>query len=333
MGTIMLTFKKVLVPTDFSVGSERAYSIAQNIADIFGGTIDFIHVVPTLTYLNESIKRLGLPMDMDKDIYPKIIDESELKLEKAMNQYLKDENRGKHVVKIERRPSHAIAEYADKHGYDMIVIGSKGKDETKMIRGGTTERVIRRSKVPVFSVDDRFDKNKVKNVLMTTDSSNMSLVAFPLAVAIADAFKAKLTLMHVVELYGSISEDLPKSQNKGELVSIYEGIIERINSHLADKGFENIHVQRTGVTYEDEVIITDGENSRSIQLSTKIEKGVSAHYEIEAYASDESDIVVMATHGHSGFAHLILGSTAEKVAQYVKKPVITIRPDDDEFGD
>ena len=270
---------------------------------------------------------------MDKDIYPKIIDESELKLEKAMNQYLKDENRGKHVVKIERRPSHAIAEYADKHGYDMIVIGSKGKDETKMIRGGTTERVIRRSKVPVFSVDDRFDKNKVKNVLMTTDSSNMSLVAFPLAVAIADAFKAKLTLMHVVELYGSISEDLPKSQNKGELVSIYEGIIERINSHLADKGFENIHVQRTGVTYEDEVIITDGENSRSIQLSTKIEKGVSAHYEIEAYASDESDIVVMATHGHSGFAHLILGSTAEKVAQYVKKPVITIRPDDDEFGD
>ncbi|MDX1641654.1 MAG: universal stress protein, partial [Balneolaceae bacterium] len=85
--------------------------------------------------------------------------------------------------------------------------------------------------------------------------------------------------------------------------------------------------------YEDEIIITDGENSRSIQLSTKIEKGVSAHYEIEAYASEEADVVIMATHGHSGFAHLILGSTAEKVAQYVKKPVITIRPDEDEFED
>ncbi|NBC05211.1 MAG: universal stress protein, partial [Bacteroidetes bacterium] len=46
-----------------------------------------------------------------------------------------------------------------------------------------------------------------------------------------------------------------------------------------------------------------------------------------------ADIVMMATHGHSGFAHLILGSTAEKVAQYVKKPVITIRPDEDEFED
>lgn len=329
----MLTFKKILVPTDFSAGSERAYSIAQNLADTFGGTIDFIHVVPTFTYLNESIKRLGLPLDMDNEIYPKIIDESEIKLKKAMNQYLKEKNKGKHVVKIDRRPSHAISDYADKHDYDLIVIGSKGKDETKMIRGGTTERVIRRSKVPVFSVDDRFDKNNVENVLMTTDSSGMSLVAFPLAVAVADAFGAKLTLMHVVELYGSLSEDLPKSPNKGELVSIYEGIISRINRYLTEKEFENIHVQRTGVTYEDEVIITDGEDSRSIQLSTKIEKGVSAHYEIESYASEEADIVVMATHGHSGFAHLILGSTAEKVAQYVKKPVITIRPDKDEFED
>lgn len=329
----MLTFKKILVPTDFSTGSERAYSVAQNIADTFGGVIDFIHVVPTLKYLNESIKRIGLPLDMDKDIYPQIIDESELKLEKAMDQYLKDKNKGKHITKINRRPSYAISEYAHKHDYDLIVIGSKGKDETKMIRGGTTERVIRRSKVPVFSVDDRFDKNKVKNVLVTTDSSNMSLVAFPLAVAIADAFKAKITLMHVVELYGSISENLPKNINKGELVSIYEGIIERVNQFLSDKGLENVHVQRTGVTYEDEVIITDGENSRSIQLSTIVEKGISAHYEIEAYASEKADIVMMATHGHSGFAHLILGSTAEKVAQYVKKPVLTIRPDEDEFED
>ncbi|MDZ7718141.1 MAG: universal stress protein [Balneolaceae bacterium] len=329
----MLTFKKILVPTDFSAGSERAYSVAQNLADTFGGTIDFLHVVPTLTYLNESIKRLGLPLDMNKDIYPKIIDESELKVEKAMNQYLKEKNKGKQIVKINRRPSYSISTYADKHNYDLIVIGSKGKDETSMIRGGTTERVIRRSKVPVFSVDDRFDKNKVKNILMPTDSSSMSLVAFPLAVAISDAYGATLSLMHVVELYGSISEDLPKSPNKGELVSIYEGIIERINRYLSEKGFENIHVQRTGVTYEDEVIITDGEDSRSIPLLTKIGKGISAHYEIEAYASEEADIVVMATHGHSGFAHLILGSTAEKVAQYVKKPVITIRPDEEEFED
>ncbi|MEX2463853.1 MAG: universal stress protein, partial [Balneolaceae bacterium] len=321
----MIELKKILVPTDFSKGSEVAYAVAQNIADTFGGVIDFMHVIPTLKYFNESVKRLGVPLDINKDVYPKIIDESELKLQKAMDQYLKEKNKGKHIIKVERRPSEKIVNYATKHDYDMIIMGSKGKDDSRFIRGGTTERVIRKSKVPVFSVDDRFDKNKVKNVVMSTDSSELSLAAFPLAVSIADAYNADLTLFHVIELYGSVSEDIPRNPKTGESISIYEAIIDRANNYLTKRKYDQIHIQRTGVTYEDEVIISDGAKSRSVNLFTKIEKGISAHYEIESYASEYADLVVMATHGHSGFAHLILGSTAEKVAQYVKKPVITIR--------
>lgn len=328
----MIELKKILVPTDFSKGSEVAYSVAQNIADTFGGVIDFIHIIPTIKYFNESIKRLGVPLDINKDVYPKIIDESEIRLKKAMNQYLKEKNKGKHIIKVERRPSEKIVNYADKYGYDLVIMGSKGKDESRFVRGGTTERVIRKSKVPVFSVDHRFDKNKVKNVMMSTDSSELSLSAFPLAVSIADSYKADLTLFHVIELYGTVSEDIPRSPEKGEGVSIYEGIINRTNEYLSKRKFDNIHIQRTGVTFEDEVVITDGDKSRTVNLFTKIEKGISAHYEIESYASENADLVVMATHGHSGFAHLILGSTAEKVAQYVKKPVITIRPDEKDFN-
>lgn len=327
----MIQIKKILVPTDFSKGSEVAYPVAQNIADTFGSTIDFIHVIPTLKYLNESIKRLGVPLDMNKDIYPRILEECELKLKKLMGQYLKEINMGKHIIKIERRPSEAIVDYATKNGYDMIVLGSHGKDETKLIRGGTTERVIRRSKVPVFSIDSRFDRNNIKNVLLTTDTSELSLAAFPLAVTLADSYGADLTLFHVVELYGSVSEEIPRQPAKGQQISIYEGIISRINHFLDARKYDTIHVQRTGIMFEDEVIITEGEKSKKIPLYTKVEKGISAHYEIESYASDNADIVVMATHGHSGFAHLIMGSTAEKVAQYLRKPVVTFRPDESDF--
>lgn len=327
----MLELKKILVPTDFSAGAETAYSVAQSLADTFGGTIDFIHIIPTLKYFNESLKKLGVPLDMNKDIYPKIIDESDARMAKAMDSYLKDQNKGKHFTKIERRPAEGIVEFATKNGYDMIVIGSKGMDKTKMIRGGTTERVIRKSRVPVFSVDERFDKSKTNNILLPTDSSELSLTAFPLAVTIADSYNANLTLFHVMELYGSTSEDVPRNPAKGESVSVYEAIIGRVNTYLDKRKIDTMHVQRTGVTFEDEVVITDGENSRTVALNTVIEKGISAHYEIEAYASENADIVVMATHGHSGFAHLILGSTAEKIAQYVKKPVITIRPDEEDF--
>ncbi len=56
----MISFNKILVPTDLSKGSKNAYIIAQKMADKFGGTIDLIHVIPTLKYVNESIKRLGV---------------------------------------------------------------------------------------------------------------------------------------------------------------------------------------------------------------------------------------------------------------------------------
>jgi len=255
----MIKLTKILVPTDFSKGSERAYSVAQNIADTFGGTIDFIHIIPTLKYFHESMKKLGVPLDMNKDIYPKVIEEAEANTEKAMKQFLKDKNRGKSIVKIERKPSEAIAQFAEKNGFDLIVMGAKGEDETKMLRGSVTERVIRKSRVPVFSIGDRFDINSVKNVVMPTDSSELSLAAFPLAAALADSFNAHLTLFHVIELYGSVSEDIPRQAGKGEMISIYEAIIDRINSFLDKRKIDNMHIQRTGVTYEDEIIITDGD--------------------------------------------------------------------------
>lgn len=321
----MIRFNKILVPTDFSENAEAAYTSAQKIADVFGGKVDFLHVIPTVKYLNESLKKIGVPLDMAEDVYPKIFEESEQKLEDAMNQYLKDENRGSHKVIIERKPSETISKYASSHDYDLIVMGAKGIHETSMMRGSTTEKVIRKSKVPVFSIEGDLDENSIRNIVMPTDGSALSFTAFPMAVALADTFSADLTLFHVVELYGKSSAVVTPSD--GELNSIYKNLIGRLNEFLDSQGIELIHIQSSGVVFEDSVTITDGDNSRSVQLHTKVVRGISAHHEIENYASDEADLLIMATHGHSGFAHLILGSTAEKVAQYISKPVITVRPD------
>lgn len=321
----MIRFNKILVPTDFSKNAEAAYTSAQKIANVFGGEIDFLHVVPTIKYLNESLKNMGVPLDMAGDVYPKIFKDSEQKLEEAMNQFLKDENKGSHKVIIDRKPSETISKYASSHDYDIIVMGAKGKHESSMMRGSTTEKVIRKSKVPVFSIDGDLDEKSIKNIVMPTDGSGLSFTAFPMAVALADTFNADLTLFHVVELYGNSSAIVTPSA--GELGSVYKSLIGRLNEFLNSQGIELIHIQSSGVVFEDSVAITDGDNSRSVALHTKIVRGVSAHYEIENYASEEADLLIMATHGHSGFAHLILGSTAEKVAQYISKPVITVRPD------
>lgn len=329
----MKKINKILVPTDFSRGAEKAYPVAQKIASSFGGTVDFIHVIPTVKYLNESMKKLGVPLNMEKDIYPKIITESEHLLEKAMESFISDDNRGEYSVKIDRKPSTTIANHAQENNYDLILMGVKGKDESRMFRGGTTERVIRHSHIPVFSVDERFDEHNIENILVPTDSSALSFAAFPLAVLLADTFQSNLTLFHVLELYGSISEDIPRDPDKGEKISIYEGLIKRLNDYLKETGTKDIYIQRTDKTFEDEVVIKKGDSTRTIPLYTKIEYGVSAHFEVENYAEEHVDLVVIATHGYSGFAHLLMGSTAEKVTQYLKKPVITVRPEKELFKD
>ena len=40
-----------------------------------------------------------------------------------------------------------------------------------------------------------------------------------------------------------------------------------------------------------------------------------------------ADLIVMGTHGRSGFMHLLLGSVAERVVRTAKCPVLTVRPD------
>jgi nucleotide-binding universal stress UspA family protein len=57
-----------------------------------------------------------------------------------------------------------------------------------------------------------------------------------------------------------------------------------------------------------------------------VKKGFSAHTEICDYANENADLVVMSTHGRTGIARILLGSTTGIVAQHLKKPLLTVRP-------
>jgi nucleotide-binding universal stress UspA family protein len=54
--------------------------------------------------------------------------------------------------------------------------------------------------------------------------------------------------------------------------------------------------------------------------------------EIIAYAREHAiDLIVMATHGRGAIAHVLLGSTTEKVVRKSSCPVLTIRTSDHPF--
>jgi nucleotide-binding universal stress UspA family protein len=324
----MKEVNKILVPTDFSDNAELAYTHAQEIAHRFGAKIDLIHVIPTLKYFNESMDQLEAPLDVvNKELYPTAQKEVKHRLQTAMDDYLADESKGEAIVRIDRKPSETIAELAKDDGYDLIVMPSKGRHQSNLLRGSTTEKVIRHSQVPVFTVDDRISSEGLKNILVPTDGSPISFTALPLALSLADIYDADIILYHVKELYGSPLDYESRDPKKDEETNIYEALIANLRDYLKDEGMENIEVSRDDVSFEDQFIVTDGASSHRIDFFTVIEKGVSAHIGIEEYAPSHADVVVMATHGHSGLAHFFLGSTTEKVAQSLDMPVLTVKPD------
>ncbi|HLR33185.1 MAG TPA: universal stress protein [Fodinibius sp.] len=322
----MQPIKKILVPTDFSDRAEPAYKHSEEIACRFGARVDFIHIIPTLKYFQESMARLGAPLDMEGEIYPKAQQKALRQLDELMDIHLEEEHKGEAICKIGRKPSARILAWARENTYDLIVMASRGKHNTHLLRGSTAEQMIRYSPIPVFNVDTYSPSDRQKRLVLPTDGSMISLSALPMALTLADIYEAEIAFYHVKELYGSpLDDDQEQDPGKSEEAHIHEVLIRRMEEYLSTEKL-NIRIIPGEADFENQLEISDGASTRTVRSRTVIEKRVTAHVGIENYARDHADFVVMATHGHSGWAHLFLGSTTEKVAQYLDLPVVTVKP-------
>ena len=61
------------------------------------------------------------------------------------------------------------------------------------------------------------------------------------------------------------------------------------------------------------------------QLRTVIKTGVPAQVIVDSAKSEHADMIIMATHGRTGLAHMFMGSVAEKVVRTAACPVLTVR--------
>jgi len=51
----------------------------------------------------------------------------------------------------------------------------------------------------------------------------------------------------------------------------------------------------------------------------------------EAARDTKADMILLATHGHTGLKHVLLGSTAERVVRHAPCPVLTVRDPEHDF--
>lgn len=145
---------------------------------------------------------------------------------------------------------------------------------------------------------------KVKNILLPTDFSKISLTAAEYAVELTTEYKAKLHILNVLEKTPPIlairSLDLSR-----------EKIIESIDADAKAQLESCIKkVKKLG----------------NVEIVPVIRKGID-YEEIIKYSKEKKiDIIVIATHGRTGILHTLLGSVAEKVIRYSKIPVLVTTP-------
>jgi nucleotide-binding universal stress UspA family protein len=63
----------------------------------------------------------------------------------------------------------------------------------------------------------------------------------------------------------------------------------------------------------------------AVSVSTEVRTGNAAREILAAARESKTDLIVMGTRGRTGFAHIVMGSVAERVVRLALCPVLTLK--------
>jgi nucleotide-binding universal stress UspA family protein len=148
----------------------------------------------------------------------------------------------------------------------------------------------------------------IKRILLATDFSRWARRAEDYACALACSWRASLTVLCVAEFSPGLNPDYPVNQQ------YLADLLKNASSQLDD--------------------LKGRAERRGIAITTRMASGIPSEEVIAAAQAEDSDLIVVGTRGRTGLAHVLLGSTAERVIRGAPCPVLTVRtePADNEDG-
>lgn len=151
--------RPILVPLDFSPGSEAALLQAAELAEALQAPVTVLHVVHDLTSTPgyKALKGARKQLRRMEDIAAEILQEYMQAIEKKYPELAALHKAEKLlVVGI---PVTRILETADKTDARMIVMGSQGRTGlSHVLLGSKAEQIVRLAKIPVMIIKDRRKK-------------------------------------------------------------------------------------------------------------------------------------------------------------------------------
>jgi nucleotide-binding universal stress UspA family protein len=146
----MTTFKRILVPSDFSGCSDEAVRVALDLAHTFGATLHVMHVVEdpsAVPWVAEAF-----PVSLT-EVFEHLQQESRRRLLNAVP----ERRRGDAVIACPvGAPVDEILRYAEAESIDLIVMGTHGRGViAHALIGSVAERVLRRAACPVLTMREK----------------------------------------------------------------------------------------------------------------------------------------------------------------------------------
>lgn len=294
----------ILVATDFSASAEAALRTAAAEARRRSTVLTLFHAVDTTAEKWEHLEET--PPDM-----PDRIEEAgRERLEQHFEEVVPREDQPKleSIRVVQGHAAEKIVELEQENAYELVVVGSTGRGAlSQMLLGSTAEEVVRSCDTPVLVVPDDSFVDGAESILAPIDMSDCSQLSLQVAASLARREGAKLHIFHATTLpTGALT------------LTEWEPTAEHDDSH---REFTSRQLE----TFLDELDLSDVDYEKVLSFGNVPGREI-AHYADE----EESDLIVMGTHGRRGFERFLLGSTATKVLRNISRPVMTIRRADDE---
>lgn len=296
---------RILVGLDGSPVAESILRTVRGLAARIGADIVLLHVVPVSESLREVASQAGVALDevatherAGADVY----------LERVAAK-LRDKEVAVRTATAIGEAATEIVRYAEREAIDLIALATHGRSGAqRWLHGSVADAVLHNATTPLLLMrptQGTATPIDVRHVMIALDGSEVAEAALPIAERFARALAVPLVLVRVIEISA-----LAFTGDAGAGIAVD---YQRLFDMLRDDAERYLTSWANGL------------RGRDITVEVSVVAGIAADAIVAAARTHPGTLLVLSTHGRTGWRAVALGSVARRVVSLAGSPVLIIR--------
>lgn len=306
------SIKNILVPIDFSRMSIQGIETAKRLGRRFGAAIHLAHVYETPYAAYPGVTWKALPVSFEEETVKQLAQKLKI-LAGRCGLSPRDPTHLKRGAPVFDVICSLVAEIPA----DLLVVPTRASRGIKrFFLGSTAERLVQHSPCPVL-VDRKSAAQlpldslpaapalRIDKILVPADFSRCSLEGLRYAIQFAEKFAAKITVLHVLDLGYSQPIDIHATRDLSMCARV---AVKKALKNAREEMRKFVRLVKFGRVRFDTALV----------IGTPVEQ-------ISDFAlAQDVDLIITATHGLTGFKHILIGSIAEHLVRQSRVPILVV---------